>query len=212
MTSNRLGTGEYVPKGTSFGLLTTMDDCRSVGIRVPCICQCGGKFVALMSSLKAGNTKSCGCLNIGRHPRHGLARRGKEHPVWKAWASMLQRCRDPNADSYDRYGGRGIVVCQEWQVFEGFRDDMLPTWAVGLSLERERVNGSYEKGNCKWISINQQARNRRSTRWVVVNGVTMSLAEAVERYAVMSEKTTLARIYELGWSVQDALTTPRRRP
>lgn len=208
--SNRTGTGTYRPEGLRFGKLTTTESCRTVARRVRCLCDCGGVIFPTFSNLLNGSTKSCGCLNVGSPPRHGMAMRGQEHPVWMAWKSMVQRCSDPHAQNYERYGGRGIAVCERWQTFENFRDDMLGSWSKGMTLERKDVDGPYNKDNCTWIPAPLQARNRRTTRWVTIKGQRMSLAEAVERFAVMSKRTTLARIYELGWGVEEALFTGRR--
>ena len=42
--------------------------------------------------------------------RHGLS----GHPLYRTWASMLQRCENPRDSRYPDYGGRGIKVCAEW--------------------------------------------------------------------------------------------------
>lgn len=83
------------------------------------------------------------------------------HPVYAAWANMKYRCLNPNAQFYHHYGGRGITVCDRWLVFENFRDDMLPTWQKGLSLERTDNDEGYSPENCQWTTMKWQARNRR---------------------------------------------------
>jgi hypothetical protein len=79
---------------------------------------------------------------------------------------MKTRCFNPNGSGYENYGGRGITVCERWRSsFQSFYDD-LGSRSKGYSLDRRNVNGNYEPTNCEWATDAQQARNRRSNRWV----------------------------------------------
>ena len=132
----------------------------------------------------------------------------QRHPAYEAWVSMRQRCLDPQATNYKDYGGRGIKICSRWRTFENFRDDMLPSWFSGGTLEREDNEGDYTPSNCKWATKKEQARNRRTTAWVEVFGERMSFAEAVEKFGVVKYGIARQRIFRNGWSIEDALTTP----
>ena len=81
-------------------------------------------------------------------------------PTYKSWTMMKQRCLNPNAVDYPRYGGRGIEVCESWMTFKMFLADMgeRPT---GTTLDRIDNDGNYEPGNCQWSTPKEQAQNRR---------------------------------------------------
>lgn len=92
---------------------------------------------------------------------------------------MVQRCTNPKASNYKRYGGRGIKICDEWRKnFVSFYD-----WAVthgykeGLSLDRIDVNGNYEPVNCRWATLEQQQNNMRNNHFIEYKGVTHTIAE-----------------------------------
>ena len=84
-----------------------------------------------------------------------------EHPIYRAWASMKERCNSPDQVSYLNYGARGITYCCEWAHFENFARDMFPSWREGLTLERNDSNKNYDPDNCTWADRTQQCHNRR---------------------------------------------------
>ena len=90
---------------------------------------------------------------------HGMSK----HPAYIAWRNARQRCELPTSHAWHNYGGRGIRVCERWQDFGAFWADMGPTWAPGLTLDRKDNDGHYEPGNCRWVSMETQANNRRGS-------------------------------------------------
>lgn len=76
---------------------------------------------------------------------------------------MLKRCTNAAHTHYKDYGGRGIAVCERWQNFQAFLDDMGER-PSGSTLERKDNNRGYEPDNCKWASRSEQARNRSTTK------------------------------------------------
>lgn len=88
------------------------------------------------------------------------------NPIHKIWNAMIQRCYNKKQKAYSNYGGRGITVCEEWKEFENFYNWALKEYKQGLSIERIDVDKNYCPENCKWIKVEEQAKNRRTTIWV----------------------------------------------
>jgi hypothetical protein len=98
---------------------------------------------------------------------------------------MKARCYDPFHFSFERYGGRGITVCDRWRdSFENFFADMGKKPSPKHQLERKENMLSYSPENCIWATPSEQARNRRSSKYVLVNNIKMTIAEAAERAGV----------------------------
>lgn len=130
-----------------------------------CKCDCGNKTIVYGGHLRAGTTKSCGCLKKELSKKR-MQQQATTHGMYKAseyktWVSMLQRCNNSKHVAYKYYGGRGIIVCPEWaNSFIIFFKDMGPK-PKGLTLERIDNKGNYEPNNCEWASRIVQSRNQR---------------------------------------------------
>jgi hypothetical protein len=112
------------------------------------------------------------------HPgfKHGLT----ETPTWHSWANMIQRCTNPNNPAYDRYGGRGITVCDRWQGDMGFANFLadMGEKPAGTSVDRTDNERGYEPGNCRWATAREQAMNRRS-HGVIVTKLSYEAAQQI---------------------------------
>ncbi len=73
---------------------------------------------------------------------------------------MVSRCLNDKDPDYHLYGGRGITVCERWQSFPLYWEDMGAP-PEGMQLEREDNDGNYEPGNVVWATPLEQANNRR---------------------------------------------------
>lgn len=130
-----------------------------------CFCDCGNTVNVRWASLRDGHTKSCGHLKIKKgdnnpNYKHG----GRGDTLYNSYRAMKERCYNPNYHHYERYGGRGITVCDEWRTnYTSFRN-----WAYsngyqeGLSIDRINNDGNYCPENCRWTTQKEQVRN--STR------------------------------------------------
>lgn len=177
-----------------------------------CACQCGTVRNVSELSLKNGKSVSCGCFNreasIAANTTHGEIIGGKKTPEYQTWQAMLDRCRNPRNKRYADYGARGIVVCDRWDLFENFLEDMGRRPSARHSLDREKNHLGYSPENCRWALPHTQMTNRSVTRFVDVDGKQVPLATLAQQHGIPAN-TLRFRILK-GWPLEDALSKPVR--
>lgn len=141
--------------GMKFGRLTVLEEVverREGRIVDLCECECGKKRKVRRDDILSGKTKSCGCLR-GTHRMYLTT-------TYKTWKSMIQRCTNKKTKEYPNYGGRGIIICEEWKTFSNFFKDMGER-PEGKTIDRKNNNLGYFKENCAWSTRCEQSRNTR---------------------------------------------------
>lgn len=206
--TNLLHVGQICGRLKILGIRRETRLTRKKGFYVAdCLCECGvavmGKRVSLIAS---GNTRSCGCLKIERHPykHREAANRTKEYMTWSA---IKQRCYNPKSAAYDRYGGRDIAMSDRWiYSYVNFLHDVGRAPSPYHSIERIDNNGNYEPGNVRWATHREQQRNKSTNKFITFREETMIIADWAAKIGI--DASLLARRLSRGWSIEKALTQP----
>ena len=156
--------------GRTIGRLLVIEECgRSSDGQVlwRCRCECGREVIVRGDNLRNENTTSCGCYRQERmvetRTTHGMSKTR----LYGVWHFMLQRagvCKGASENVKRLYQDRGITVCDDWTIFENFRD-----WALshgykeGLQIDRVNNDAGYSPENCRWVSQRENTNNRRNT-------------------------------------------------
>lgn len=174
--------------GREFGRLTVLELARKTAngnTRWLCECECGNTNIVQSSNLNNGHTRSCGCLKRDAVSTHGKSRDTKYQKEYHAWERMRFRCLNENDPQFKDYGGRGIEICNRWDDFDLFLEDMGKAPTKGHSIDRTDNNGSYTPDNCKWATRSEQSRNSRTSRIWTINGKTFeSMSHAAKALGV----------------------------
>lgn len=171
-----------------------------------CRCDCGNTKSINGSSLRRGLTTSCGC-----HRKEALRKANRKHgcthsPEWKSWVAMRARCYDQGCGSYERYGGRGITVCERWLGEHGFQNfiaDMGQKPTPQHQLERIDNAKFYYPENCRWATRKEQSINRKGVHLITHNGRTMCATDWRKELGIPKGTYESRRSY--GWSVLKSL-------
>ena len=179
-----------------------------------CRCDCGNYTSVVTTRLNSGKTQSCGCISRERIISLSKARstHGKSGTrIYHIWQKMKQRCYNEHIDGYKYYGGRGIIICDEWRNnFEFFYK-----WSISngytdkKTIDRIEVNGNYEPSNCRWVTSKEQANTRRSNRIINYKGESKSMKQWADEKGI-GYNALCIRIKK-GWSIEKALETPVKK-
>lgn len=144
--------------------------------------------------------------------QHGHKVGGKRSPTYSVWVGMKRRCKDPAFKDFVKYGALGIEVCDRWDSsFVAFLADMGERPSRDHSIDRLDPRKNYEPGNCRWASsIEQATENKRDIKPVTIAGVSYhNRAAACAAHGI--SPTTVCERLKAGYSVEEAITAPKRR-
>lgn len=211
--------------GNKYGRLTVTEfshyDSRDCA-HWKCLCECGNYKAIRGDRIKDGRAQSCGCrqkeiiANVGHNNKiHGFC--GTD--LYTIWGLIIQRCENPSNPNYPEYGARGIKVCSGIRAsVEGLIKAIGERPDRSFSVDRKDNNKGYECGICaeciaekkekniRWATRSEQARNKRSTIMVEVDGVRVPLIEWCEKRGI-DHKIARSRL-AIGWPL-DRLGNPK---
>lgn len=173
-------------------------------------CDCGTEKVIAVAQVRSLGTKSCGCYNkevaSKRFRKHGKT----ETKEYKTWSKMKARCSQENDASYERYGNRGIKVCDRWlESFQNFYDDMGDAPTPKHSIDRIDNDGDYCPENCRWATQEEQNNNYSRNMFIEIGGKKQSLRRWCTDLNI-SYSIAYQRIRVLSWTPEQALGLTNR--
>ena len=160
-----------------------------------------------MPTRRKSKTRSASLRGNKNSKTHGHACNGVVSRTYRSWRTMKDRCINPSVNGFERYGGRGIGVCDRWHKFENFLEDMGER-PDGTSLDRIDADADYCPSNCRWSTAREQANNRRNNVFVEFAGKVQTIARWSEDLGI--PKSTLWNRRLAGCS-DDEIITGRRR-
>ena len=186
--------------GKTFGLLTVVNEVKTDNKNIAwmCKCKCGNKKTILGSNLTGGRSKSCGCLQKENASKASKTHGGTKTRLYNLYKGMKQRCTNLNSPAYKYYGGRGIVICDEWlNDFQKFKDWCLNNqYSDEKSIDRIDPNGNYCPENCRWVSFEKQQNNKLNSAFISINDQKKTVAEWAKENGI-NKQTLYSKIYRL---------------
>ena len=176
-----------------------------------CKCDCGNIRKVNSWNLRHNVCKSCGCLvkekkkqKIKKRKFHNLSK----SRIYKIHKGMISRCKCSSSSRYERYGGRGITICDEWLGENGFIN--FYNWAMAngyqddLTIERINIDKDYCPENCKWIPKEQQSLNTSRNHYITYKGITKCVEHWCKELGLKSN-TIYSRVKKNNISFYEAL-------
>lgn len=178
-------------------------------------CDCGNEKIINGYAVRSGQTKSCGCYISEKTTERSTKHKMSRSRLYRIYASMKQRCFDEKSESYSRYGGRGITICDEWLGNDGAGKFM--EWALAngydenapsgqCTIDRIDNNGNYCPQNCRWVNMDIQAKNKSKPQ-ITICGETHSLKEWSNMTGLST--STLRQRIKAGWKDEEIIYTPK---
>lgn len=133
--------------------------------------------------------------------------------LWDVWSNIIQRCCNKKSTAWKWYGGKGVKVCDEWRRFMAFREWALGNgYADGMTIDRKDSSGSYNPGNCRWITQEENTRRASAVYYITAFGERKTPGQwASDRRCRVGESCLRMRVAR-GMDGKRAITTPSKIP
>lgn len=164
--------------GSKYNLLTILEHLG--GRYYLCKCDCGKVKKVRTDHFRNGKTTSCGCFGAENLKKAITKHKLSYNRLYFVWHQMMNRCYNEKFQDYNNYGGRGINVCDRWHDVSYFVEDMQEGAQKGLQLDRKNNDDNYYKDNCRWVTRKENNRNKRTNRYIEINGVIKTAIEWAE--------------------------------
>lgn len=177
--------------GKRYGSITVIHDvgfCTDRKYKWLALCDCGNKFETSGAKIRSGEVVTCPSCSKERVRLSHITHGSRYVDEYRTWTHIKSRCYNARVPEYNRYGGRGILVCDRWlESFENFLADMGIRPSKQHSIDRKDNDGNYEPSNCRWATIKEQANNTRSNRKVTIGRKTKNMTQWAEDIGVTRE-------------------------
>jgi hypothetical protein len=198
--------------GQRSGMLVAVSECEKVILpsgqavrRVKCLCDCGNTKEVMLYHFNHGKTKSCGCLAKTRNGESTTK-------IYKRYRGMINRCSSKHIEPH-LYHDRGIYVCDEWLCsFESFKKwALLNGYSDKLQIDRIDNNKGYSPDNCRFVTPSENMRNKRVSFMLNINGVSIHILDAIQKYNPSIKYATVISRIKRGWDHFEAVNKPARK-
>lgn len=186
--------------GKVYGMLTVISKSENIGRNTAwnCVCKCGKETKSLAYNLIGGKSKSCGCIRGNKLGKLAQTHGESRTRLYKLYKGIRQRCLNVNSPAYKYYGGKGIVLCDEWlNDFLKFKE-----WCIcnqytdEKTIDRIDPNGNYEPSNCRWVSFEKQQNNKLNSFFLTIDNNTKTIAEWAKHNGI-NKQTLYSKFYRL---------------
>lgn len=200
---------DYTEK--KYGYLTALEFIKRENKKTywKCKCDCGKEIIIPITYLTSGDTKSCGCYRkkVAKNNAKTIHNMSKSR-LYRIWIEIKRRCYNIDRENYKYYGGRGIIVCDEWKKdFMSFYN-----WAIkngykdNLTIDRINNDGNYEPNNCRWATIKEQNNNMRTNHYIYYENKKYTMSQFAEKYNI--PYYIVKNRIRHNWSIDKILNTP----
>lgn len=171
-----------------------------------CECECGGKHLVYDYALRHNLSSRCtSCATRISATQHG----DSGARLYISWKGMRTRCNNQKDIHYKDYGGRGIIVCSEWDDYINFK-----RWAIengyknNLEIDRKDNDGIYEPKNCHWTTSKINCRNKRNNHFLTAFGERKCISAWAEDLRCSISRAGLLKRIKKGYLPEVAISTP----